>query len=184
MNLVRAVIAACLLLVPVLGKSQDSNPISVNAILAAQPFKLAQPYGALAAGTLLVLDVDAPLLTPGESANAILYIAGRPTQPLNHGDVSGHVLVIVASDVDIAGSLMWFGAPDLPEALTAEQIQAEIDIAKKILAGPPGKPLSTRKAVESRDFAALLRDAAAPLIDEFSPQDGVVAEMWRLKEGG
>jgi len=184
MNLTRAVFTAACLLAPVLGIAQEHTPISVNAILAAQPFKLARPDGGMSAGTLLVLDADPPLLARLESANAVLYVADRPTLPLNPGDVSGHVVVIVPSGIDIAGSLMWFGAPDLPEALTPEKIQAEIESARKSLAGPPGKPRSMRKAIEAQDLAALLRDAAAPLVDEFSPQDAVTAQMWRLAEGG
>lgn len=183
MNLTRAVIAACLF-APVLGNAEENIPIPVNGVLAAQPFELAVPYGDISAGTLLVLDADPPLLTRLETANAVLYIADRPLLPLNPGDVSGHVVVIVPSGIDIAGSLMWFGAPDLPETLTPGKIQAEVERAKKLLAGPPGKPRSTRKAVAVRDLAALLREAAAPLVDEFSPQDKSTAEMWRLPEGG
>jgi len=182
MNLTRAVFTACLL-APVLGFAQESTPISVNGILAAQPFKVAEPFDGISDGTLLVLDADPQLLTRYETANAVLYIGERPTLPLNPGDVSGHIVVIVPSGIDIAGSLMWFGAPDLPEALTPEKIRIEVESARKVLAGPPDKPRSTRKAVAARDLAALLRDAAAPLVDEFSPQDKDTAEMWRLPEG-
>ena len=182
MKLSAVVLAGCLLGPPVIGQCQAPTP--VKGILAAQRFELAEPYedtwsldkAQVSAGMLLVLDVDPKLVTRRESLEPLLYVGGKPTRRLNHGDISGHVLVIVPVSTDLEHTLMWLGKPDLPEALTAEKIQAEKLNAERALAtragvgtqSARGLPRAERPTVQARDLAALLRDVAAPLIDEFS----------------
>lgn len=182
MKFVAAALAVSLLTLPVAGKSQTP----IKGILAAQRFTLAEPYEdawdgtKVSAGTLLVLDVDPALVKPRESLNSILYVGGKPTRKLNRGDVSGHVLVIVPAGVDVVRAQIWLGAPEVLEALTSEKIDAEKLRAARHVPRAPAPP--QRAPVQSKDLAALLRDVAAPLIDEFSPQDAPVAAQWRLPE--
>ena len=198
MKLFAAALAASLLAIPVAGIAQTPTPI--KGILAAQRFTLAEPYrdtwaldkSTISAGTLLVLDVDPKLVAPRESLNPVLYVGGKPTMKLNNGDMSGHVLVIVPASIDVARAQIWFSAPDLPEALTTAKVNTEKLRAERAFAtqgavatqSSRAAALPQRAAVQATNLAALLRDAAAPLIDEFSPQDKDVAAMWRLPEGG
>jgi hypothetical protein len=39
-----------------------------------------------------------------------------------------------------------------------------------------------RAAVDAPDMATLLRNVAAPLVEEFSPQEKHVADSWRVPE--
>jgi hypothetical protein len=186
MKVFAAALAVSLPALPVAGMSQ----VPVKGILAAQRFTLAEPYednwspgdAKISAGTLLVLDVDPALVTPRESLNTVLYVGGTPVRRLNRGDVSGHVLVLVPAGVD-ADAPIWLGAPDVPEALTSEKIHAEKARGERSFAARPRARAPQRRVVQARDLAALLRDVAAPLIDEFSPQDAQVAAQWRLPEG-
>jgi hypothetical protein len=206
MKVFAAALAVSLLIFPlggncqVAGKVTDAAPTPVKAVLVAQRFELAEPYEdtwsvdkpMVSAGTLVVLDVDPRLVVPRESLNPVLYIDGKPTMRLNRGDISGHVLVIVPASTDVRSALMWFGTPDLPEALDAAKISAEKTRAERAHASKAGVGTQAarslayveRPAVQAKDLAALLRDVAAPLIDEFSAQDRAVAAMWRLPEGG
>ena len=186
MKVFAAALAVSLLTLPVAGMTQ----VPVKGILAAQRFTLAEPYednwspdnAKIASGTLLVLDVDPTLVAPRESLNSVLYVGGRPVRRLNRGDVSGHVLVIVPSSVDVDAP-MWLGAPDVPETLTAGRIQAEKAKGERAFTAKARTRSPRRPAVEVQDLAALLRDVAAPLIDQFSPQDAQIAAQWRLPEG-
>jgi hypothetical protein len=186
MKFFAAALAFLLLALPVAGMTQ----VPVKGILAAQRFTLAEPYednwspdnAKIASGTLLVLDVDPKLVAPREALNSVLYVGGRPVRRLNRGDLSGHVLVIVPSSIDVAAP-MWLGAPDVPEALTTGKIQAEKAKAGRAFASKALERAPQRPAVEAQDLAALLRDVAAPLIDQFSPQDAQIAAQWRLPEG-
>ncbi|HTU64755.1 MAG TPA: hypothetical protein VMF52_02290 [Steroidobacteraceae bacterium] len=189
----RDVIAAVLLLGLPLVSSAQTAPVPIKGILAAERFTLAEPYeepvaqGSLkvSAGILLVLDVDPGAVIPTDALERVLYVGGAPVIPLNQGDQSGHLLVIVPSSTDAASAQYWFGAPALPEALTADKLKAEQSAANKAGIKPPGAAAIKkveRKAVDVRDQSALLRDVAAPLVDEFSPQDAPYAAQWRLPE--
>lgn len=186
MKVFAAALAVSLLVLPVAGMSQ----VPVKGILAAQRFTLAEPYednwnpnGAkVSSGTLLVLDVDPALVTPRESLNAVLYVGGTPVRRLNRGDVSGHVLVLVPAGIDVDAPI-WVGSADVPEALTADKLQAEKAKADRAFTARTRTRTPQRTGVVARDLAALLRDVAAPLIDRFSPQDAPIAAQWRLPEG-
>ena len=189
MKVFAAALAASLLGLPLIG---NADPTPIKSVLVTQRFTLAEPYvdtwsldrAKVSAGTLAVLDVDPKLVARRESLAPVLYVGGKPTMRLNHGDASGHVLVIVPAGVDINKSQIWFGAPAAAESLSAAKISAEQARAGRSLATRASQRPTERPAVAAKDLAALLRDAAAPLIDEFSPQDRDVAAMWRLPEGG
>ncbi|HTU64753.1 MAG TPA: hypothetical protein VMF52_02280 [Steroidobacteraceae bacterium] len=181
MKVFAAAVAASLLAFSLSAAAQTATP--VKGILAAQRFTLAEPGNDIPAGTLLVLDVDPALAVPRESLNPILYIEGQPATRLNHGGQSGHVLVIVPAGVDVNRARIWFGAPDVVEALTPQKIQAERTKADASRLSRARALVNVeRPVVEAKDLAALLRDVAAPLIDRYSPQDAAVAAQWRLPE--
>lgn len=167
------------------------SPKPVNNILYARPFTLAKGYinawskerALVSSGVLVVLEVDPILVEPRDAAEPILYAGNTPVQRLNHGDQSGRVIGIVPGAADLAGSPIWFGAPGLPERVTAETTRAERARAEKSGIRPfTAEKLRSvmRPPAAAADLAALLRDHAAPLVFEYSPQEKDLADAWRL----
>jgi len=166
-------------------------PKQVNDILYAQPFTLAKGYinswskerAVVSSGVLVVLVVDPVLVEPRDALEPILYAGNTPVQRLNHGYQSGRVIGIVPGATDLTGSPIWFGAPGLPERVTAETTRTELARAEKtgIRPFPVDKLRSvTHAPAAAADLAALLRDIAATLVFEYSPQEKDIADAWRL----
>ena len=164
---------------------------AVNDILYAQPFTLKKGYTntwskgheLVSSGVLVVLAVDPALVQPRDALEPILYAGSRPVQRLNHGGQSGRVIGIVPGASDLAGSPIWFGAPGLPERVTAAAARAELARAEKSKIRPftADKLRSvTHPAVAAADLAALLRDVASTLVSKYSPQEKYLADSWRL----
>jgi hypothetical protein len=201
MRLLAVAIAVSLLAVPACVTGQTATrvaadtphaPVPVKDILYARPFTLQRPYrndwskerAVVSSGVLVVLVVDPELVVPRDAAlEPVLYAGNTTVQRLNHGDKSGRVIGIIPGNVDLAVTPIWFGAPDLPERVTAESARSERALAEK--AGI--RPFSAKKVDAVRhppvgvsDLAALLRDLAAQLIDQYSPQEKALADAWRL----
>jgi hypothetical protein len=168
-----------------------SAPQPVKDILVAQPFTVQQGYrndwtkerATVSSGVVVVLDADPRLAARRDAAEPILYAGNTPIQRLNNGGKSGRVIGIVPGVTDLTGVPIWFGAPGLPERVTAESARAERAQAERsgIGAFPADKLRSaTRPPVSAPDLAALLRDHVAPLVLEYSPQEKELAESWRL----
>lgn len=171
--------------------AEPASQKPVKDILYAQPFTLVKGYKndwskereLVSSGVLVVLEVDPALVEPRDVAEPILYAGNTPVQRLNHGEQSGRVIGIVPGVADLAGSPIWFGAPGLPERVTAETVRAERARAEKSGIRPfAAEKLRSvmRPPAAAPDFAALLRDQVAPLVLEYSPQEKDLAETWRL----
>lgn len=194
---------ACLLLLStnIVAQTEKSNattkaeavqtPKPVKDIVYAQPFTLAKGYvnhwskkrELVSSGVLVVLDVDPSLVEPRDALEPVLYAGNTAVQRLNHGEKSGRVIGIVPNVSDLAGSPIWFGAPGLPERVTAETVHAERARAEQSGIRPfvAEKVRSvTRPPAAVADLAALLRDQVAALVIEYSPQEKDLAETWRL----
>jgi hypothetical protein len=204
MNRFAIAMMICMAGAPMLGLAQGGNasgvratvpatPKAVKGILAARRFTLRTPYintwskerAKVSSGTLVVLDVDPAYVVPRNTFEPVLYAGDVAVERLNQGDVSGRVVAIVPGDVDIATVPIWFGAPALPEQVTVASAREARASAEK--AGV--RPLSSAKAagvqraaVNATDMAALLRNVAAPLVEEFSPREKYLAESWRTRE--
>ena len=194
-------LAAALLVVPagVSGQaaSRDravsipSKPAPVKNILHAQRFTLERPYrnewskdkAMVSTGSLVVLEVDPALVVPRDTLEPVLYAGNVAVQRLNHGDRSGRVIGIVPGSVDLAGTPIWFGSPELPERVTESMVRSERARAEKAGVRPfPSAAIRSveRQAVTAVDLATLLRDVASQLVYEFSPQEKALADSWRL----
>ena len=167
------------------------SPRPVNDILAIQPFTLKTGYknqwsserATVSSGALVVLAVDPALAARRAAAEPILYAGSTPVQQLNDGGKSGRVIGIVPGNADLTAAPVWFGAPGLPERVTVESSRAARAQADKsgIRAFPDEKLRSvTRAPVVAADLATLLRDYAAALVLEYSPQEKELADAWRL----
>ncbi|QDV07572.1 hypothetical protein Poly30_30980 [Planctomycetes bacterium Poly30] len=117
------------------------DPLGVHRLIQAVPFRLASPYThayradqpLVSEGWLLVLGVAPDLVRPTNLFQPVLY-AGLPggTQTLeriNQGHIDGVSIALLPAELDtdpsLAGVPIWFGAPELPERLTNEMIEAE-----------------------------------------------------------
>lgn len=201
MKLTAAALAAFLLGMPALGASQATGqraeaavpptPAPIKDILAARRFTLETPYQytwskeprRVSTGILVVLEVDPAYVVPRNALEAVLYAGNVAVHRLNHGDRSGRVIGIVPGNVDLATAPIWFGSPELPERVTAKMVESERARAEKagVRAFPQARIASVeRPAVAAEDLAALLRDVAAELVYQYSPQEKELADSWRL----
>jgi hypothetical protein len=201
MRIHAAALAVSLLVMPAcvasqsIGRTEEiptpATPAAVKDILVARPFTLQTPYrnhwtkerAMVSTGLLVVLEVDPDLVIPRNALEPVLYAGDVTVQRLNHGHRSGRVIGIIPGAVDLASTPIWFGTPELPERVTASSIRAERARAEQ--AGI--RPLRADRigavmqpAVTATDLAALLRNVAAELVYEYSPQDREIADTWRL----
>src|SRR5262249_13156077 len=201
MRLFAAAFAALLLIVPACAAGQTAGragnmaipptPAPVRDILYSRPFTLGKLYRndwskerpMVSAGGLVVLQVGPALVVPRDTLEPVLYAGDVTVQRLNHGHKSGRVIGIIPGNIDLATAPIWFGTPELPERVTAEIVRSER--ARAETAGV--RPLGSEKiasishpSVVAADLAALLRDVAAPLVYQYSPQEKELADQWRL----
>lgn len=160
-----------------------------------QPFRLAQGYRndwsprkeVVSAGTIVVLKVDPALVYPRNAAEPVLYAGDRTVQRLNHGHQSGHVIGIVPGEMDLAGTLVWFGQPGLPERVTAGMIRTERAVAEdaKLQAVSAETVQRVRQdPIAAANLSDLLRDHVAELVLKYSPEEKSLVETWRLPVAG
>lgn len=199
MKLIAVAFAALILAFGVTGQNvprqrqTPATPASVRNILLAQPFTLETPYTStwgkettrVSSGILLVVEVDPAYVVPRDTLQPVLYAGNSIVERLNHGYPSGRVIGIVPGSIDLNTAPVWFGSPELPERVTASMIQSERARAESagVRALPSARINSVqRSAVATRDLSTLLRDVAAQLVYEYSPQEKQLADSWRLPE--
>jgi hypothetical protein len=110
-------------------------------------------------------------------------VGNTPVQRLNNPRTSGRVIGIVPGVADLTGLPIWFGAPGLPERVTAESARTERARAEASGIGAFAADkvrTATRASVAAPDLAALLREHVAPLVLQYSPEEKELAESWRL----
>ena len=171
--------------------NESFTPTATIDIVYAKPFQLNQGYTHdwseerpfVKEGILIVLKVNPDLVRPTNAEQPVLYAGNQTVQRLNHGYESGHVIGIIPGRVDLSQTPIWFGGRDLPEHVTIETKGSERTLAKilNIKAYPKDKIQSVMRA----DFTAeslfeLLRDEAAELVLQYSPEEKYLAEDWRL----
>ncbi len=169
----------------------DFKPQPVIDIERIQPFRLEQSFKYdwrrdhphVRSGLLVVFKVDPDLVTPRNSLEPVLYAGNQTVQRLNHGHESGFVIGIIPEQIDLSKEPIWFGTPALPERIDAKMIERERTKAERsgILALKPTDIQSrTQDPVVASDLTSLLREQAANLVLEFSPQEKRLADSWRL----
>jgi hypothetical protein len=201
MKLLAAAFATSLLVIPacVVGQAvthtgaaaMPQTPAPVKNILDVRPFTLARPYRydwsqerlIVTSGVLVVLEVDPALVVPRDSLEPVLYAGDVPVQRLNHGNKSGRVIAIIPGNIDLATAPIWFGSPQLPARVTAEIARSESARAEKAGVRPFGREKIasvSHPPAAAADVTALLRDVAAQLVYQYSPQEKELADQWRL----
>ncbi len=201
MRLHVATLAVSLLVMPACVASQavvrdgeipvPRTPAPVRDILVARPFTLQTPYrndwskekAMVSTGLLIVVEVDPELVIPRDALEPVLYAGDVTVQRLNHGHRSGRVIGIIPGTVDLASTPIWFGTPELPERVTASIVRSERALAERAGIRPlPAERIGSvmQPAVTASDLASLLRNVAAELVYEYSPQEKELADTWRL----
>jgi len=199
MKLIAAAFAALVLITGLAGQNvprqreTPSTPASVKNILLVQPFTLETPYTStwskekttVSAGVLLVVEVDPTYVVTHDALQPVLYAGDSIVERLNQGYPSGRVIGIVPGSIDLNSAPVWFGSPELPERVTTSMIKSERARAESagVRALPSARISSVqRPSVAAKDLATLLRDVAADLVYEYSPQEKQLADSWRLPE--
>jgi hypothetical protein len=127
-----------------LASSSSAIESPVRELVSAVPFRVEIPFvhdwrsehPLVSAGYLLVLAVDPELVRPRETAEPVLYAGDQTVERVNHGFESGRVVAILPvssatldagdrSALDLARTDFWFGAPDLPERVDAQEIHRQ-----------------------------------------------------------
>ncbi len=167
------------------------TPSAVIDIIYARPFTLDKGFKynwskerpIVRSCTIVVLKVDPNLVIPRNSLEPVLYAGNQTAQRLNHGHKSGHVIALIPGEIDLTQAPIWFGSPELPERVTAKMIKSERALADEAKIRPIAEEnvkSVTREQVQVSDLFSLLRDYAAELVLEYSPQEKKLAEKWRL----
>lgn len=170
-------------------------PQPVIDIVHIQPFRLEQSFKYdwrrdhpdVQSGLLVVFKVDPDLVTPRNALEPVLYAGNQTVQRLNHGHESGFVIGIIPEQIDLSKEPIWFGTPALPERIDAKMIARERTKAERsgILPLTSADIESvTKDPVVAPDLTTLLREQAADLLLEFSPQEKRLADSWRLPVTG
>lgn len=173
----------------------DFKPQPVIAIVHIQPFQLEQSFKYdwrsdhpnINSGLLIVVKVDPKLVTPRNELEPVLYAGNQPVQRLNHGHESGYVIGIIPEQIDLSKEPIWFGTPALPERIDTKIIRNERGMAKRSgisALNSPNIQSRTRDLISAPNLTTLLREHAANLILEFSPQEKHLADSWRLPVTG
>ncbi len=167
------------------------TPSAIIDLVFARPFSLSKGYKyewnkdrpIVRSGTMVVLKVDPNLVVPRNSAEPVLYAGNQTVQRLNHAHKSGYIIAIIPGEIDITQAPIWFGSPELPERVTAKTIKSERALADEAKIQPfeaEKVKAVTEKNVQVYSLFQLLRDYAADLVLEYSPQEKDLAEKWRL----
>jgi len=171
--------------------ASDFEPKTILDVVHIQPFQLEESFRFdwrsekpdVRSGLLVVFKVDPDLVKPRNALEPVLYAGNQTVQRLNHGHESGFVIGIIPEELDLSMVPIWFGTPALPEAVGAEIIGSERARAERfgIL---PLTSIDTKSRpqdlVVASDLTTLLREQAADLVLQFSPQEKRLADSWRL----
>ena len=167
---------------------------NVHSILAALPIDITTSFAhdwsaertQVSSGWLLTLEVNPELLVLHQSADPVLYVGDLAVERINHGNVSGRVIVLVPERIDLTTAPIYFGAAALPESVDASTRKLELTRATNAGAKPfaasalesafeRGLSGSDTETVEFQDRRAVL-EFAAQWIFEFAPEESELAK--------
>lgn len=185
------IISGCQTTTPTTPTPDGFKPRPVIDIERIQPFRLEKSFEydwrrdhpEVRSGLLVVFKVDPDLVMPRNVLEPVLYAGNQTVQRLNHGYESGFVIGIIPGRIDLSKEPVWFGTPALPERIDAKMIAKERTMAERSgISALKSTDIQsrTKEPVVASDLTTLLREQAANLLLEFSPQEKRLAESWRL----
>lgn len=165
-----------------------TTPASPIAIVAVQPFTIAQPYrhrfrkdGAdFTGGHLLVIRAEAGFVQPRQVAEPVLCVGSQTAERLWSDPAKGLIVAIVPSWIeraddgserpgDPAVDLVWFASPELPERVDAAWIAAERTRAEAARSEGHLRKATTRQTIRHAGLAAASQDALIARAAELLP---------------
>ena len=165
-----------------------ATPASPIAIVAVQPFTIAQPYrhrfrkdGAeFTSGHLLVVRAETGFVQPRQVAEPVLCVGSQTAERLWSDPATGLIVAIVPSWIerakdgteragDPSTDLAWFASPELPERVDAAWIAAERARAETARATGGMRKASTREIVRHERLDAASQDALIARASELLP---------------
>ena len=169
---------------PTIPAKLTASPVTVVRV---QPFVLEEPAThwwraerpAYAAGAILVLEVDPDLAHRRQGYEPVLFAGAETLERLNDGSASGYQVAVLPAPQGADGipvldlAPIFFGAPALPEEITALDAARARD---KALAAGVAPPALERLQAVTRPMVTLedawdLAFAASYVIEEFSPTE-------------
>lgn len=171
---------------PALPAVTHTSPVE---LLLAQPFVLDRAathwYRAeqpsYTSGYLLVLKVDPALAVARQVAMPVLYVGAETAEPINVGETSGRLVVLVPAslrqdgtpDLDLTRTPIFFGTPDLPERVTSQMASAELARARAQGVTAPAADVVASAARPLVQFADdyELRLQAADFVEVYAPDE-------------
>jgi hypothetical protein len=168
-----------------------SDPSAATVkLLVARPFTLSEPYThwyrseqpSISSGVLLVLEVqDRSLIHPRQGYQPVLQVGTETAEPLNLGELSGHVVALVPAqvgadgqvDLDLTTTPIFYGEPELAERLDLAAVRTRRDSAVDRGILPPSSAAVQAASLGQVHFQDdhQLRLWAADLIEAWSPQE-------------
>lgn len=169
----------------------DFKPQPIIEIVRILPFEVKQSFKydwrldlpEVRSGLLAVFKVDPKLVTPRNALEPVLYAGNQTVQRLNHGHESGFVIGIIPEQIDLSKEPIWFGTPALPERINAKVIANQRSKATSSGIAPLSSTdikSITLKPIVADNLTMVIREQAADLVLEFSPQEKALADAWRL----
>ncbi len=174
-------------------------PAAIEELIHAQPFRLQTAYRTdyrkdqplVEAGWILVVRADPALLAARQVAMPVLQVGDQVAERTNFGHQSGVAVLIVPSVIqpdgrlklDLAKAPIFFGAPQLPEAMGDAEVADALASARAfaIDARPASELARARQRggdlVTIADRDALLGEAAR-LVRRWSPDEADRVEGW------
>lgn len=169
-----------------------ATPASPIAIVAVQPFTIAQPYRhrfrkdgtEFTSGHLLVLRAEPGFVQPRQVAEPVLCVGSQTAERLWSDPAKGLIVAIVPAWTERANDgterpgdpsvdLVWFAAPELPERVDAAWIATERVRAEAVLAEGRLSTPTTRDIVRHASLAAASQDALIARAGELLPDPAV-----------
>ena len=150
----------------------------------ARPYPWRQDHPEIRAGVLLALQVDPDLARPRQVAGPVIYVGDLPAERLNSGWPSGRLLLLVPGSPELSMEPIFFGPPELPERISAEQARAELRRAEVLGLAPFALPeveaaLAAGGAALQLPDARALEHAVADWIDAWAPDEAERASNLR-----
>jgi hypothetical protein len=169
-----------------------ATPAAPIAIVAVQPFTIAQPYthrfrkdgSEFATGHLIVLRAEVGLVQPRQVAEPVLCVGSQTAERLWSDPAKGLIVAIVPTWTELtadgterpgdpAVDLVYFATPELPERVDATWIAAERSRAEAALAGGTLRKAASREVVRHARLDAASQDALIARAAELLPDPSI-----------
>jgi hypothetical protein len=150
-------------------------------LLEAHPFTLLEPathwmraeQPTYTEGWLVVLETSRDVLLPRQTYENVLYVGSETVERINTGAQSGVLVGVVPGSVDLTQAPIFFGEPELPENVTAQEAQRQLQIAfgEGVRAADASAIATAQREAVVLPDAFELQHYASYLIEQYAPDE-------------